>query len=121
MTFNYLEDNFTIGDCSINPWLIGNIGPKHTGVDAMLWVSSQQLDLPPLILVGLDAAKNSSINIVVSVENTPKIIAPDNVEISAPLWKKITEWIKLNKEALMRHWNDEIDTAELLCEQIKRI
>ncbi len=109
-----------ISNLYIDTWLTGNIEPKHTGIDAMEWITFKQHDMPPSIFIGLNKNKLSSCDIVVSFEENPKLIAACGAMFPPALWEQVLKWIKLNRVELTRHWNQELSTCEAM-ELLKKI
>lgn len=108
------DEYLIIGNLFIDTWLAGNIKPKHTGVDAILWITLKQRNMPPSIFIGLNKNKPGSCDIVVTFERNPKIIAPQGAKLPAAIWRQVLKWIKLNRGVLSRHWRQELSTCEAM-------
>lgn len=48
-------NRFKFGNIQLDPWALGNLVPRNTGVDAVIWVSTCQEFPKPFILVGMDS------------------------------------------------------------------
>ncbi len=46
---------FKFGNIQRDPWKLGNLAPRHTVVDAIIWVSTSPEFPKPFILVGMDS------------------------------------------------------------------
>ena len=55
----------------------------------------------------------------VLISDNPEIVAGDVGKITPDDQKKVFDWIVLNKDVLMKYWNSEILTDELI-ENIKK-
>lgn len=107
-----------LGNLQLDLWQLGSLGPKFTGVDATVWVSSHQKYKVPYILVGI----KGSYDVVVTVENQPRVIvSKQGVIIQENLWGQIVRWINLNLKGLYMLWNDEISTAEFILIYMQKI
>ena len=113
---------FNFGNIQLDPWKLGNISPQHTGVDAIIWVSTYQEFPTPFILVGMDSDSLSSCDLLVAIDN-PQILLyqiPDTV-IPHFLWAQLVKWINLNFKGLLLLWNDEISTAVFVLNYLQKI
>lgn len=85
-----------------------NLFPRTTHLPFTVWISPKgKAKHGPRIKV------DSSPEAIVSVEDAPRLIHGD---LSSKDFQKIKEWIILNKEALLRHWNLETDGSEVVKE-----
>lgn len=113
---------FNFGNIQLDPWKLGNISPQHTGVDAIIWVSTYQEFPKPFILVGMDSDSLSSCDLLVTIDNLPKLLCQilDTV-IPNLLWTQLIKWINLNFQGLLLLWNDEISTADFVRDYLRKI
>ncbi|MDB5876352.1 MAG: hypothetical protein JWQ07_5794 [Ramlibacter sp.] len=87
---------------------MANLGPRQTGIDGVVFISTNFPKLPhgPRVKYFLKAGKTQP-SFSLSIEADPQIVAsslPDRVvRRVAPM---LTRWVKLNREALIRFWND---------------
>jgi hypothetical protein len=98
---------------------MSNLRPSTTGVDgAVIWVSAGEFDAG-------EHQHGPRIEVVVGTKiNTAELQAAVAVTISAPpevlgtlpprLRRQVVEFVRRNREALIRHWNGEIDTKKML-------
>ena len=56
----------------------------------------------------------------ITLSKTPVVIGGDESEIPAEAIEKAKEWVVLNYEVLMKHWNGETDSLTLL-KNLKKI
>ena len=62
----------------------------------------------------LDTLSSISDLIPVSIEDEPEILIDKKIKISNSEIQYIKSWIKLNKENLLKFWNQEIDFEDLI-------
>ena len=106
----------------LDTWKIGCIGTKHTGVETMIWISTNQGLTTPIILVGFNSNYPSFYEYAVTVESNPRIInSKSGVTVSPNIQEQIFRWIILNLEALQMLWNDEITTADFILDYMRKI
>lgn len=87
-----------------------NLYPRTTKLPYTVWISTKgKAKHEPRIKV--DAPQE----VVISISDEPKII---HGELKTKDFEEIKQWILLNKEILMRHWNGETDGAEVSNELI---
>lgn len=113
---------FKFGNIQLDPWKLGNLSPRHTGVDAIIWVSTS-LEFPkPFILVGMNSDSLSSCDFLVIIDNPPKLLyqTPGTV-IPHFLWVQLIKWINLNFKGLLLLWNNEISTADFVLDYLQKI
>ncbi len=63
---------FKFGNIQRDPWKLGNLAPRHTVVDAIIWVSTSPEFPKPFILVGMDSDSLSACDLLVAIDNLPK-------------------------------------------------
>lgn len=118
------DDCFLVEQYRINSWLLSNFSLKNTGVNAMIHISEKQQGLDPFIIVWLnDGGKNgygTGDDILISIDGTPEILAPEGAKVPDAVWGQLLKWIKLNRRALQRHWEGVISTFGALRE-LKKI
>lgn len=100
---------------------MSNLSKNTTGLDRTIWVSVKIHSSGPRIKVNYDNSLsfNTSNNFSVSISENPRVVAGDTEEnvikkIGKNSLEDIFDWIKLNKTALEKYWNFQIDTLELL-------
>ena len=59
----------------------------------------------------------------ISISDDPKVVTFDGAKIGGRELKKIKEWITLNKEVLLKHWNSEqgYQTSDEVIPKLKRL
>lgn len=104
---------------------MSNLRPRTTGVEgAVIWVSAGEfsganLQHGPRIKVVLgEKITTEGLEDAVSVTlgDPPKVFG----KLSGKLTKQVVTFVNQNRAALIRHWNGEIDTKEML-DLIERI
>lgn len=89
--------------------------PGDTGLKEIIWVSPKNANHGPRIKVyNLNKSKDFS----VTIEDEPKLIA-GKCFVSSREFAKIIEFIKLNKENLLKYWNYGLSTQELAHNMLK--
>ena len=96
---------------------MSNIFPDKTGLKYTVYVSVKQGSHDPRIKI-FKGKKPQGDNFSVTIEDEPKTIG--TVFVNSKELNKIYNWVKLNKKVLLKHWNFEIDSLEMLS-QLKRI
>lgn len=98
---------------------MSNLRPSTTGVDgAVIWISAGEFS-------GVDSQHGPRIKVVLGEKATTEGLRNSvSVSLSDPpmvlgdlpgsIRKKVFEFIKRNRETLLRHWNGELDSREAL-------
>ena len=90
---------------------MSNLLPSRTGLDYQVWYSAYYPGHKPRIKVDLPDGKS----VYIQIENHE--IKGDVDKISSKELRKIFDWIDLNKNALLKYWNEaragKIDTVEM--------
>lgn len=92
---------------------MANFTPESTGVDRMVFVSSKQPRHKPRVKVAVTSHVIQGSTVSFSIEDEPKPIVGDVSKLPKKVVSQIIEWIKLNKEVLLKYWNFEVDTVYL--------
>lgn len=92
--------------------------PEDTGIDIDIWVTVKpfwdEISVPYLLVLG-------KINtwivpetplVEISIEDEPRILSVNNHSVSEQHFKQISDWIKLNKDALIKQWTLQYDTID---------
>ena len=93
---------------------MSNLRQEDTGLPVIVWVSVKRGKHSARIKV--QPSKSHKIDIDSGIPITISD-APENIEgynIPSKTFNKISEWIILNKTPLLKYWNMQISTAELL-------
>lgn len=90
-------------------WFLTNMTGKDNGTEAKeIWIYDVPMgDVPKL------AAVFENFRCYVSIEDHPRILSPKRgIDPKSSSILSLMKWIVLNKEALLKHWNSEIDICE---------
>lgn len=97
---------------------MANLPPRRTGLKYQIWYSAKMEKHKPRIKVDLGDGDSISIQI-----EDHKIVG-DADKLSSKELNVIFEWIDMNKEILLKYWNDahtgSIDNGDVI-ENIKKI
>lgn len=90
---------------------MANLLPCRTGLKYQVWYSAHPYDLEPRIKVDIPEGKS----IYIKIENHE--VEGDIYKITSKELQNIFDWIDLNKNALLKYWNEaptaKIDTVEM--------
>jgi len=87
---------------------MSNLFPDSTGINYTLWISSKSGREKHQARIKLS---NSDGEVVISIWGIPQIKAKSGkIRISGQELKNIKNFIELNKDTLLAHWNGEIDS-----------
>jgi hypothetical protein len=92
---------------------MGNLFPKHTGLPFVVWVlirGRARHDVRVKVLLGSKGQPGDLIS--VGIRPDVHVIEGDGTMRPYQLGL-LTEWIDLNREAILQYWNEEIDTVDL--------
>lgn len=88
---------------------MANVSPKRTNLSTEIWISSKMGQHSARIKVSnLNKKFDLSDNFSVSISDEPKVIVGKS-KISSNSLNDIFEWVKLNKDILMKLWNGGYD------------
>jgi len=96
---------------------MSNISTKKTGLDYIVWIAPQsgKEKHSARIKIKID---NKFISITISDEPELK----SNIKIEAKKLNKIFDWIKLNKDTLMKYWNGKGEiTIDEIIDNLKKV
>lgn len=101
---------------------MANFGTKTTGLPMIVYVSEKKASHAARIKVSRTYNHRVLIGdtFSISISDNPKIVAGDEGKITSSDLKKVFDWIILNKETLLKYWNNELLTDELI-ELIKKV
>lgn len=107
-------------------WGVDAIHSPHTGIEREVMVWTHQHDIQPLIIVCRDADfkgqyLHERAEAFVTIEDNPKIIVPSGATLPDGIWNQVVSWIRLNKEGLLKLWNEEICSSDFLFDYMKKI
>jgi hypothetical protein len=95
-----------------------NLPPRMTGLLMSIWASPRGNARHDIrIKVNMSHGRNMAIEntAVVAIRPTPRVIAG---ELSTEDRLAVEQWIKLNYDAIIGYWNEDIDSGQFL-EQLK--
>jgi hypothetical protein len=97
-----------------------NLSPRMIGLPMSVWVSPRgnaRHDVP--VKVNMTHGRQMTIEntAVVAVRPVPRVLAG---RLSADDRHLVYDWIKLNSEAIVAYWNEELDTDEFI-ESLKKL
>ena len=91
-----------------------NLSPRMTGLPVSVWVSPRGNARHDVrIKVNTIHGRHMTIDntAVVALRPTPRVVAG---RLGADDQDAVADWIRLNYDAILAYWNDELDTDELL-------
>jgi hypothetical protein len=92
---------------------MANLEPEETGLNYLIWIGPSPASHSDRIKVVTEKGKiNPKTSFSLSIEDEPKVVAGKST-ISAKELKKITNWIKKNKDILLQHARMEITDRQL--------
>ena len=92
--------------------------PRQTGIDIDIWVTVKpfwdDISVPYLQVFGhIDEwIKVDTPYVEISIEDEPRIISEMNHKISEEHFEQVSDWIKLNKDCLIKQWTLEYSTLQ---------
>ena len=100
-----------------------SISPKLSGVPATIFAASKNPGFSPRILLSIngqwdDVYKGKTVSI--SLDKVPTVIEGDENMIPNKVIEKTKNWVTVNYNLLMSHWNYKIDSRGLL-DGIKKV
>ena len=91
---------------------MANLFPRHTGLPFVVWISVRggaRHDVRVKVASGPKAQSGD----MVSVGLRPYVHVVEGKMDGHDL-ELLTQWIELNRDALVRYWNEEIDTVDVV-------
>lgn len=100
---------------------MANFGTKTTGLPMIIWVSEKRASHAARIKVArtYDTKVQIGNTFSVLISINPKIVAGDKGDISPNDLKEVYNWVILNRELLLKYWNHELLTDELILQLSK--
>jgi len=95
---------------------MANFGVRTTGLPMIIWVSKKRASYGARIKV----ARNYNPRVIigdtfsVSISDKPRIFAGNQGIINNNDLQKVFDWVCLNREPLIKYWNSEIMTDDLI-------
>lgn len=100
-------------------YAMANLRPEDTGLPMVVWISEKggAKHGPRLKVSKKMGDKIDPSNVLtVTVSDNPTMY---NGELEPKVFNKLKQFIKLNKENLLKYWNNEVSTREFLNSLIK--
>lgn len=96
------------------------IRQRQTGLSYDIWVDNAGNERVvkhnlPRLKVEIDGNK-----IPVSIAENPDVLAKNKTKDDIPNFRKLSKWIKINKELLLKFWNKAI-TIDVLIDELKKL
>jgi len=101
---------------------MANIRSKHTGLPMVIWIQPKignEKHWARIKVSKVYGDKVSDSLFIVTIENEPKVIGETGNILLQDI-SKVLDFVKLNKDLLLKYWNDDIDVADVL-QQLKKI
>lgn len=98
-------------------YFVNKLFTRQTGLDIDIWVTVKpfwdDVSIPYLLVFNdFDALEPNLDYTEISIEDEPRILSINNHSVSEQHFKQISDWIKLNKDALTKQWTMEYSTSE---------
>ena len=93
-------------------YAMANLFPRHTGLPVVVWIlvrGHARHDVRVKVTSGLEAQAGD----MVIVGLRPDVHVVEGTMDGQDL-ELLTQWIELNRDALVRYWNEEIDTVDVV-------
>jgi hypothetical protein len=97
-----------------------NLSPRMTGLPMSVWVSPRGNARHDVrVKVNMTHGRQMTIEntAVVAVRPVPRVLAG---RLSADDRRAVSDWIRLNFDAITAYWNEELDTGEFI-ERLKHV
>ena len=89
---------------------MANLWPNDTGLDEIIWISVKNANHGPRIKIYKNKQPKGE-NFSVTIEDNPTTIG--EVFVNSKELSRIFEFVKLNKDNLIKYWEFEISTKEV--------
>ena len=96
-------------------YLMANLFPEDTGLPFVVWISTKG-GARHDVWVKVSNSANAVPQDMISVAVRPQVKVVGNAVIKGSHWKLLEQWIELNRETLIRHWDGEISSKQALSE-----
>lgn len=104
--------------------LEGSIGKRGTGLPVIITVCMKDADeeIPIIKFQNTYSGKIRRTTLIpMTVSDDPQITTPDvTLKITHDDFEKIRQWVMLNKEVLLQHWNYDITTSDVI-DRMKKV
>ena len=125
-SWNLDQDDLLIGRSELkldeeDLFEMANVREKQSGIPYVIFISSKDAALskhgPRIKVSNLSDKWDPSSNFVITV---PELRVVGTSVFSSDQVEDIKDWVKLNKDIIVKYWNKEIDDQELL-NKIKKL
>ena len=97
---------------TLDGYLASNMPPIRTGLPFVVWISvSSGVTDHPCVWVAGRARSNDDLT-VIAIEPDVHLIGDST--ISSSEFERVTEWIELNRDVLVRHWSGELFSGDAI-------
>lgn len=105
-------------------WLEGSIGKRGTGLPVIIcvYMKGANGEIPIIKFQNTYSNKIRRATLIpLTVSDDPHVTTPDvTLKITHDDFEKIRQWVMLNKEILIQHWNYDITTADVI-DRMKKV
>jgi len=112
---NVSEEDSLLHEEAMNLWEMANLHPGDTGLENMVvWVGGggDRLKHGPRIKVVKGKKFKPELSSTVPLFGKPKIIG--NANLTQSEFANLVAWIQLNRDVILKYWDDSISTREML-------
>lgn len=114
MTSAKAGSDVRITDDSEDIFFMTNLSPRMTGLPMSIWVSPRgnaRHDIRIKVNMTHGSRMNFDDTAVVAVRPAPRIVAG---RLSTEDRRAVADWIRLNYEAILAYWDDQLDTGQFI-------
>ena len=114
MTSAKAGSDVRITDDAEDIFFMTNLSPRMTGLPMSIWVSPRgnaRHDIRIKVAMTHGSRMNFDDTAVVAVRPAPRIVAG---RLSTEDRRAVADWIRLNYEALLAYWDDQLDTGQFI-------
>ena len=101
-------------------FLMANLSPRTTGLPFVVWVSPKG-GAAHDIRVKVSRGSRVTPSDLIPVAIRPEIRVIGNAELSSRDLEMLRQWVELNRDALIRFWDGDIEYTEDLLAELKRL
>lgn len=93
---------------------MSTVYPDESGVPLYIWISvGDGIRHGPRIKAYLGKARDRGSEVVVTIEDHPQVLhVPRRQRVAATTIEQLVEWVRLNREVLLRFWHNECSSKE---------
>jgi hypothetical protein len=101
-------------------FLMSNLRPKRTGLPFVVWISQQQGDAQSGVWVKVSRHLVAIPSDMATVAISPTVHVIEGTMNASDL-VSLTEWVELNRDVLVKHWDGEIADSKEAIDAIQPI